>query len=65
MWRLGISASPQIKAYAYAQLRLGACYYKGEGVSKNYAEAVKWLRLAAKQENRPAQDLLKEMKETW
>ena len=34
---------------AEAQFKLGLCYYKGEGVPQNYAEAVKWYRKAAGQ----------------
>ena len=40
---------------AYAQSRLGRCYYDGEGVTQNYEEAVKWFRLAAEQGNAFAQ----------
>ena len=32
-----------------AQYRLGAHYYSGKGVPQNYAEAIKWFRLAAEQ----------------
>ena len=32
-----------------AQLGLGNCYYYGEGVEQNYAEAVRWYRKAAEQ----------------
>ena len=32
---------------AYAQSNLGVMYFKGNGVPKDYAEAVKWWRLAA------------------
>jgi len=34
---------------AVAQLFLGSMYATGEGVPQNYAEAVKWYRLAAEQ----------------
>jgi TPR repeat protein len=32
--------------HSAAQCRLGVCYYRGEGVSKNYPEAVKWFQKA-------------------
>ena len=32
-----------------AQNNLGYRYYSGQGVSKNYAEAIKWFRMAANQ----------------
>ena len=32
---------------AHAQFNLGLCYYAGDGVAKDYREAVKWYRLAA------------------
>ncbi len=34
---------------AQAQLNLGVCYWNGNGVAKDYAEAVKWFRKAAEQ----------------
>jgi TPR repeat protein len=34
---------------------LGVCYENGDGVNKDSAEAVKWYRLAAEQENSNAQ----------
>ncbi len=34
---------------AWAQCNLGGCYYKGNGITKDVKEAVKWWRLAAKQ----------------
>jgi TPR repeat protein len=34
---------------AVAQLSLGNSYYRGQGVAKNYVEAVKWFRKAAEQ----------------
>lgn len=40
---------------AAVQATLGDMYYRGEGVEKNYAEAVKWCRLAAAQGNASAQ----------
>ena len=41
-----------------AQLLLGNCYFEGEGVEKNYTEAVKWWTKAAEQGNVKAQLLL-------
>ncbi len=41
--------------YAPTQFALGAMYAMGQGVSKNYAEAVKWYRKAAEQGNARAQ----------
>ena len=41
-----------------AQLRLGLMYHKGLGVSADRAKAMKWLRLAADQENTQAQYVL-------
>lgn len=38
-----------------AQNNLGVCYQTGEGVEKNYAEAVKWYRKAADQNDALAQ----------
>jgi TPR repeat protein len=38
-----------------AQLNLGVCYAQGEGVPKDYAEAVKWFRKAAEQNLAEAQ----------
>ena len=35
--------------FAEAQFSLGAVYTSGEGVPRNYAEALKWYRLAADQ----------------
>lgn len=34
---------------ADAQLSMGALYFKGEGVARDYTEAIKWYRLAAQQ----------------
>ena len=50
----------EVKAKAEAgdadsEYRLGLCYYNGEGVAKNYAEAVKWYRKAAEQNYAEAQ----------
>jgi len=38
-----------------AQLNLGNCYYKGEGVPKDATEAMKWYRKAAEQNDPQAQ----------
>jgi len=35
--------------YAEAQNSLGVCYEKGQGVTKNQAEALKWFRKATEQ----------------
>jgi len=40
---------------AEAQVNLGECYAKGEGVKQDYVEAVKWFRKAAEQGNVNAQ----------
>ena len=40
---------------AHAQTVLGAMYANGEGVPQDYAEAVRWYRLAAEQGNAVAQ----------
>ena len=40
---------------AEAQNNLGLRYYNGEGVTKDYAEAVKWYRKAAEQGHAEAQ----------
>ena len=41
-----------------AQSILGAMYYNGHGVAQDYAEAVKWFRLAANQGDANAQTIL-------
>jgi uncharacterized protein len=41
-----------------AQLRLGLMYHKGLGVMRDNAKAMKWLRLAADQDNAQAQFVL-------
>ena len=51
-----ISAAEQ--GDANAQYNLGVYYYNGEGVDQNYAEAVKWFRLAAEQGFATAQVIL-------
>ncbi len=40
--------------YAPAQYNLGICYFKGDGVAKDYVEAYKWLLLAAAQRHEEA-----------
>jgi len=40
------------------QYLLGECYYRGLGVSRSYAKAVKWFRLAAQQDDAKAQTAL-------
>ena len=44
---------------ALAQCLLGHCYLNGEGVTKDYAEAVKWFRKAAEQGQAEAKEALK------
>jgi TPR repeat protein len=48
---------------AKAQLNLGACYFRGEGVKQDKAEAVKWYRKAAEQGYELAIKALKELGE--
>ncbi len=43
---------------AFAQYKLGCCYYHGDGVGCDYQEAVKWFRKAAEQGNAAAQNSL-------
>ena len=43
---------------AGAQLMLGDCYYRGDGVAKDFVEAVKWYRKAAAQGDASAQSNL-------
>jgi TPR repeat protein len=43
------------QANARAQCSLGLCYYWGNGVAQDYAEAAKWYRKAAEQGNTDAQ----------
>ena len=38
-----------------ARIDLGAAYYGGQGVAQDYAEAVKWYRKAAEQNDAGAQ----------
>ena len=42
---------------AEAQYRLGSCYYNGDGVNEDKAEAVKWYRKAAEQGDSNARKL--------
>ena len=46
---------------ADAQNNLGACYYHGQGVAKDYAEAVKWYNKAAEQGDAEALKRLKDL----
>src|SRR6516162_3219738 len=41
-----------------AQYDLGLCYYNGQGVRKDYGEALKWFHKAAEQNFAPAQFIL-------
>ena len=41
--------------HADAQTKLGVCYFSGEGVAKDFAEAAKWYRKAAEQGHANAQ----------
>ncbi|MBQ7733048.1 MAG: sel1 repeat family protein [Synergistaceae bacterium] len=50
---------------AKAQYNLALMYGKGEGVTQDYYEAVRWYRKATQQGHVNAQDLLKELGETW
>ena len=43
---------------AKAQRHLGLMYHEGQGVTRNYAEALKWLRKSAEQGDEGAQRLL-------
>src|SRR5437868_9531592 len=43
---------------ADSEFRLGLCYDNGQGVAKDYAEAVKWYRKAAEQNLAEAQSNL-------
>ena len=46
------------RGVAVAQCALGGYYLKGDGVTKNYAEAVKWFKKAAEQGSADAQFFL-------
>ena len=48
-----------------AQYNLGALYFNGEGVPKDYKKAVEWWELAAKQGYTPAQTVLREKAAYW
>ena len=48
------------QGYADAQYDPGRCYAKGEGVTQDCFEAVKWYRKAAEQGEPDAQSALKE-----
>ncbi len=50
---------------AKAQYNLAVAYDFGEGLTQDYFEAVRWFRKAAQQGHVNAQDLLKELGETW
>jgi len=59
-------AIDDLKEVAYAgdvaaQVRLGVIYLTGDGVTKDDAEAIKWLRKAAEQNNAVAERYLAEM----
>ncbi len=43
---------------ASAQTNLGMMYYNGKGVEQNYAEAVRWYKKAAEQDDVDAKDML-------
>jgi TPR repeat protein len=43
------------KGDANAQMKMGVRYYDGNGVRKNYVEALKWYKLSAEQGNTKAQ----------
>ncbi len=50
------------QGYAGAQFNLGCCYYYGQGVERDYAEAADWFRKAAEQGHANAQDNLNKLK---
>lgn len=50
---------------AAAQYNLGNRYYFGEGVTKDYAEAIRWYRKAAEQGQDKAKRRLNEMGIVW
>ncbi|MDR1485939.1 MAG: SEL1-like repeat protein [Planctomycetaceae bacterium] len=43
---------------AYAQYSLGVCYYKGDGVKEDKAEAVTWFRKAVELGDADAKKIL-------
>ena len=49
------------QGYAQAQFNLGLMYDRGQGVSKDYTESIKWLKLAAEQKFEAAQFKLEVM----
>ena len=49
------------KKNAYAQNNLGYMYYHGQGVEKDYKEAIKWYKLSAEQGFSSAQNNLGQM----
>lgn len=51
----------KIKGDAIAQYNLGVCYYNGNGVAKDQAEAVKWWRKDAEQGHEEAKYELKRL----
>ena len=55
---LKYKAKAEQQGDAMDQCNLGFCYYKGEGVEQDYAEAAKWYRKAAEQGNAVAQNNL-------
>ena len=52
---LTIAKSEADKGESWAQYKLGVMYYDGQGVTQNYAQAVKWYTLAAEQGHAYAQ----------
>lgn len=44
-----------VQGYAPAQVNLGALYVEGQGVARDYAQALKWYQAAARQNYAPAQ----------
>ena len=55
----GVMAANQ--GYATAQCNLGVCYYNGEGVTQNKAEAARLFKLAAAQGDENAKNALKKL----
>ena len=51
------------KGYRSAQDNMGWCYENGKGVPQNYSEAVRWYKLAAKQNSSYAIKQLKRLNE--
>ena len=47
---------------AKAQDDLGRCYYKGEGVTQDFKEAVKWRTKASEQNDANAKEQLEKLK---